>query len=199
MCLRVPATRYATTAADFKRRLRSGGPYGTWDELLAHYQHLDTILSTRLTSFERKRYASLSHAPNKAMNLNSYMALMGRHLAVRRTHCGLDLYEAPPERADIAVPDADYILTLDADSLLEPSYKPAVGSRESRWRLNVASSSAHRKGNPLQTDTEGKDRTSAPPSYILIPYGSPLQGMASGLNGGLLIYAVGTFVGWRYG
>jgi hypothetical protein len=113
---------YAATAADFKRRLRSGGPYGTWDELLAHYQQLDTIFSTRLTSFERKRYASLSHAPNKAMNLNSYIALMGRHLAVRRTHCGLDLYDAPPERADIAVPDADYILTLDADSLLEPSY-----------------------------------------------------------------------------
>jgi hypothetical protein len=67
MCLRVPATRYAATAADFKRRLRSGGPYGTWDELLAHYQQLDTILSTRSTSFERKHYASLSHAPNKAM------------------------------------------------------------------------------------------------------------------------------------
>ena len=27
----------------------------------------------RVTSFERKRYVSLSHEPNKAMNLNSYM------------------------------------------------------------------------------------------------------------------------------
>ncbi len=31
----------------------------------------------RSTSFERKRYASLSHEPNKAMNLNSYIGLMG--------------------------------------------------------------------------------------------------------------------------
>ena len=31
----------------------------------------------RVTSFERKRYVSLSHEPNKAMNLNSYIGLMG--------------------------------------------------------------------------------------------------------------------------
>ena len=31
----------------------------------------------RVTSFERKRYRSLSHEPNKAMNLNSYIGLMG--------------------------------------------------------------------------------------------------------------------------
>ena len=30
-----------------------------------------------LTWFERKLYASLSHEPNKAMNLNSYIGLMG--------------------------------------------------------------------------------------------------------------------------
>ena len=30
-----------------------------------------------LTSFERKQYVSLSHEPNKAMNLNSYIGLMG--------------------------------------------------------------------------------------------------------------------------
>jgi hypothetical protein len=71
------------------------------------------------------------------------------------------------------------------------------------------------RGTPFKRTPKVKDRTSAPPSYILVPYllalilvagsawsftdGSPLQGMASGLNGGLLIYAVGTFVGWRYG
>ena len=30
-----------------------------------------------MTSFERKQYVSLSHEPNKAMNLNSYIGLMG--------------------------------------------------------------------------------------------------------------------------
>lgn len=122
MCLREPATRHAATAAAFRRRLLDGGPYPTPDELLAHYRHLDAIFGAQLTSFERKRYASLSHAPNKAMNLNSYIGLMGRHLALRRTEHGPELDDAPPEDADIAVPDADYILTLDADSLLEPSY-----------------------------------------------------------------------------
>ena len=31
-----------------------------------------------VTSFERKRFVNLSHEPNKAMNLNSYIALIGR-------------------------------------------------------------------------------------------------------------------------
>ena len=30
-----------------------------------------------MTSFERKQYVSLSHEANKAMNLNSYIGLMG--------------------------------------------------------------------------------------------------------------------------
>jgi hypothetical protein len=56
------------------------------------------------------------------MNLNSYIALMDRHLAVRRAGPSLELPDAPSRLADLAVPDADDILTLDADSVLEPSY-----------------------------------------------------------------------------
>jgi hypothetical protein len=56
--------------------------------------------------------------------------------------------------------------------------------------------------------------TSAPLSYLLLPYllafflisgsawsfagGNALQGAASALNGALLVYAIGAFVGWRY-
>ena len=46
---------------------------------------LGRLFTAEVTSFERKRYANLSHAPNKAMNLNSYIALIGGD-GSRRTH-----------------------------------------------------------------------------------------------------------------
>ncbi len=42
------------------------------------YRRLVWIFTAELTSFERKRYVSLSHEPNKAMNLNSYIGRHGR-------------------------------------------------------------------------------------------------------------------------
>ncbi len=41
------------------------------------HRRLVSTFAAELTSFERKQYVSLSHAPNKAMNLNSYIGLMG--------------------------------------------------------------------------------------------------------------------------
>ncbi len=60
---------------------------------------LVNIFSVEMSVFERKLRPDLSHAPNKAMNLNSYLGLLGTE-----------------------VPDADYVLTLDADSMLLPEY-----------------------------------------------------------------------------
>ncbi len=39
------------------------------DALWAEYQRLASLLRTRITRFERKRYSNLPHAPSKAMNL----------------------------------------------------------------------------------------------------------------------------------
>jgi cellulose synthase/poly-beta-1,6-N-acetylglucosamine synthase-like glycosyltransferase len=75
-----------------------------------------------LTSFERKRYVSLSHEPNKAMNLNSYMGLMGGTYREKRTVTGLALVPSPPAYCDVNIPDPDYVVTLDADSVLLPEY-----------------------------------------------------------------------------
>ena len=44
------------------------------------YRRLVWTFSVRVSSFERKKYVSLSHEPNKAMNLNSYIGPDGRHL-----------------------------------------------------------------------------------------------------------------------
>ena len=48
------------------------------DRIRELYVRLVRIFNTRLETFERKAYASLSHEANKAMNLNAYISLMGQ-------------------------------------------------------------------------------------------------------------------------
>jgi cellulose synthase/poly-beta-1,6-N-acetylglucosamine synthase-like glycosyltransferase len=86
------------------------------------YRRLVWIFRADLTSFERKRYASLSHEPNKAMNLNGYLGLMGGRYRIRTTRSGTILLPVRAGEFDLEVPDPDYVLTLDADSTLLPEY-----------------------------------------------------------------------------
>ncbi len=94
----------------------------TTDRLLELYRRLVATFRAELSSFERKRYVSSSHAANKAMNLNSYIALMGGSYQEIATPLGLALVPCTPGHADLSVPDPDYVLTLDADSVLLPEY-----------------------------------------------------------------------------
>lgn len=81
------------------------------------------IFKAELTIFERKRYCSLSHEPNKAMNLNSYISLMGGRYKKVETQSGVELVSVDAQdAADFEVPDSEYILTLDADSILLREY-----------------------------------------------------------------------------
>ncbi|MES2867828.1 glycosyltransferase family 2 protein [Microbacterium profundi] len=81
------------------------------------------IFSAELVSFERKRYASLSHEANKAMNLNSYIGLLGGRFTEQETSDGLMLWPTPGgAHADLDVPYSDFVLTLDADSVLLRDY-----------------------------------------------------------------------------
>jgi len=90
--------------------------------LLREYRRLASLFSAEFSSFERKAYANLSHAPNKAMNLNSYIAMTGRsHRIVPRSH-GLHVEACASAEADLTVPGCDYLITLDADSLLLNDY-----------------------------------------------------------------------------
>ena len=118
--LRAPAhelfDRAHRLAAGFERK---GNPATM---LLREYRRLASLFSAEFSSFERKTYANLSHAPNKAMNLNSYIALTGKsHRAVPGGD-GLHLEPCAPADADFAVPACDYLITLDADSLLLNDY-----------------------------------------------------------------------------
>jgi cellulose synthase/poly-beta-1,6-N-acetylglucosamine synthase-like glycosyltransferase len=95
----------------------------SWSEILvSEYDRLSCGFGVEVTVFERRRYANLSHDANKAMNLNSYIACLGRNLAERRVDGVLQLNEITPEAADLLVPASPYVLTLDADSVLLPEY-----------------------------------------------------------------------------
>jgi cellulose synthase/poly-beta-1,6-N-acetylglucosamine synthase-like glycosyltransferase len=77
----------------------------------------------KLDGFERKAFSSLSHEANKAMNLNSYIGLIGHRWKRVETAEGTILREATADEvADLDVPDSEYLLTLDADSMLLRDY-----------------------------------------------------------------------------
>jgi len=86
------------------------------------YRRLAWTFTVEVTSFERKRFLSLSDEPNKAMNLNSYIGLMGGRYNEEATVRGPLLLPTSSLDADLVVPDTDYVLTLDADSVLLPEY-----------------------------------------------------------------------------
>jgi cellulose synthase (UDP-forming) len=86
------------------------------------FRRLASLFDLQIVSFERKQFVNLSHESNKAMNLNAYISLMGRSLRIRRQAHTKLIEEVSPGLADLHIPQADYIITLDADSILLPDY-----------------------------------------------------------------------------
>ncbi|RNL54405.1 glycosyltransferase family 2 protein [Arthrobacter oryzae] len=110
------------------------------DRMEELYLRLTWIFNASTETFERKKYASLSHEANKAMNLNAYIGLMGHSWRKETTADGVILRKVSdgggpgvvdatdvPEPAGepdavLSVRDTEYLLTLDADSLLLRDY-----------------------------------------------------------------------------
>ena len=71
------AADLALTAGALRSACAAGAPLpaARLDQLHAR---LASIFTAEVSSFERKQFVSLSHEANKAMNLNSYIGLMGR-------------------------------------------------------------------------------------------------------------------------
>lgn len=87
------------------------------------YRRLLWTFDAEIEVFERKQFISLSHDANKAMNLNSYIGLMGGSYRREHTPNGVVLNPIIPGHVgDLTVPDSDFILTLDADSILLREY-----------------------------------------------------------------------------
>ena len=114
-------------AHDFERTSRA--LFGALDEqaaipaerLAQLCRRLVWTFDVQISSFERKAYANLPHDANKAMNLNAYMGLMGRKVRRVETTAGAMLRYTDDADA-VLIPDSDYILTLDADSVLLREY-----------------------------------------------------------------------------
>ena len=93
------------------------------ERMLELHARLARTFAAEVTVFERKRFASLSHDANKAMNLNAYIGLMGGKYRQEETPIGTVLRRVDESRfGDLEVPDSEYVLTLDADSLLLRDY-----------------------------------------------------------------------------
>jgi hypothetical protein len=71
--------------------------------------------------FERKQYRNLSQEPNKAMNLNSYLGLMGTRVKPVLLTDG-SIWKKLGAHRQSGDPRHPYVITLDADSLLLPQY-----------------------------------------------------------------------------
>lgn len=115
------------------RRLASalGGEPLTPADIEREYQRLTAVFNVDITTFERKRYQNVSLEANKAANLNTYIGLLG-HTVRERLHAdGWHIETIDPSEAgdDVTIiPDAAFVLTLDADSMLRPDYALRLSS-----------------------------------------------------------------------
>ncbi|MCX5496518.1 glycosyltransferase family 2 protein [Kaistia dalseonensis] len=94
----------------------------TVDEIDGEYERLASLFCDDITSFQRKAFDNLSHAPNKAMNLNAYIGLMGGSYVVRQSGRQRFFEPSAPSPESIAIPGSTYVLTLDADSVILGDY-----------------------------------------------------------------------------
>ena len=114
---REPARQHTARARQLGGRAANSGL-----SPLREYRRLAGLFDAQFSSFERKKFVNLSHEANKAMNLNSYLGLMGRHWRFSYQDNNQYLESSNEEHADLSLPDSQYVLTLDADSILLNDY-----------------------------------------------------------------------------
>jgi len=112
--------RYQRKAAELRRDAESEAI----DEhrLRCAYRRLASRFEVTVRTFERKRYTNLSHEPNKAMNLNTYIGLMGGRFRERASGARRMLESATPDEQGLEFDDSDYVVVLDADTVVHPEY-----------------------------------------------------------------------------
>ncbi len=121
LALSSPAFQHRNRSDDLAQRAEAGA-FLEETEMLDDFRSLATRFCAEIGSFERKCYENLSWEPNKAMNLNAYIGLLGGSYREEESGDGLRLEPFDAEPCDLFVPAADYLVTLDADSLLAHDY-----------------------------------------------------------------------------
>src|SRR4030095_8141208 len=96
------------------------------------YRQLASRFDVTVRTFERKQYTNLSHEPNKAMNLNTYIGLMGGRFRDRREGARRWLDRVGPDDPGVAFADSDYLVVLDADTVVRPDYVLRLAHQLSR-------------------------------------------------------------------
>ncbi len=120
--LLAPAKAHRRLAQELRRKVMFRVP-ASGEFIERQYGRVASLFNVTFSSFERKKYSNLSHEANKAMNLNSYIALVGKSWKeVQGAGGALELREVSAGQADFAIPAADYIDTLDADTVMLSDY-----------------------------------------------------------------------------
>ena len=118
-----PAVMYRQHARSLSiRGNRRKGVILNREQIEHEYNRLMALFEVEMGYFERKKYVNLSHEANKAMNLNSYLGLMGGSYNERQQGEELLLEEANGGPVDLEVPDSEFVVTLDADSIIAHDY-----------------------------------------------------------------------------
>jgi cellulose synthase/poly-beta-1,6-N-acetylglucosamine synthase-like glycosyltransferase len=120
--LRIPARDYHLHAKNILSKILDEHTTENLTLLNREYKRLAKMFDVKVTSFERKQFVNLSHEANKAMNLNSYIGLIGSHWKSFRSRRKTYLQAMSRGQGDLHIPPADYVITLDADSLLLHDY-----------------------------------------------------------------------------
>jgi len=120
--LNLPAKEHTRRANQLQRASKQNPAAYNNDGIEREYCRLSRLFRVEITNFERKRFENLSQEPNKAMNLNSYIGLMGNRYQQVQGEDGAHLVLGGRGDARYVIPDAEFIITLDADSLLHSNY-----------------------------------------------------------------------------
>lgn len=146
--------RRAEACREHARRVRQASVDGGLTErhLAAEYRRLVAMFTVTVTTFERKRFVNLSHEPNKAMNLNAYIGLLGRRwravdgddgTRLVADAAGAGVAGGAARGAVIDVPGSRWLLTVDADSILTHDYAARL--------VGEMSTAEHRRTAVMQT------------------------------------------------
>jgi cellulose synthase (UDP-forming) len=143
------------------------------NEIEYGYRYLHSLFSAELVSFERKTFENLSHEPNKAMNMNSYLGLLGKTFSITRVD------EAKHKQCllldplgTFVVPWADYVISLDADSILLTEYAlRLVAYLEKPEHQHVALIQTPQKAFPKAPSLLERAAGATQDVYVLIQHG----------------------------
>lgn len=107
------------------------------EEITQTFKSLISLFEVKISAFERKKYLNLSLAANKAMNVNSYLNVMGNRYNEKKTEAGLLL--TPSDHGPLFFEDSPYIAVLDADTILTYDYSlKLIHEMEEEGNANVA-------------------------------------------------------------